>query len=226
MDSKFIKSNDVRVKKYFCMVRKVLCLPSPKNLKVMLIFSPPPSFYPTRFYFPYPNLGYVGRKKRRERNMQIYKLIKLWQYVSNFQKKWPIKTVTTQNKQKNAMRFTWVVHDSGSRLVPIIHRQDRATVHLRIPSDYNTVYTFHTKTVSHPNQLNNALPLWQSHTSSPGLHNQVWNQQSWNTNQTQLLLKKRHSNDAKEWIWPDKAASEKVTMTSHDNRHASSDQNY
>lgn len=77
MDSKFIKSNDVRVKKYFCMVRKVLCLPSPKNLKVMLIFSPPPSFYPTRFYFPYPNLGYVGRKKRRERNMQIYKLIKL-----------------------------------------------------------------------------------------------------------------------------------------------------
>ncbi|KAK7396152.1 hypothetical protein VNO78_16955 [Psophocarpus tetragonolobus] len=38
----------------------------------------------------------------------------------------------------------------GHASTPIIHRQDRVTVHLRIPSDYNTVYTFHTKTVSHP----------------------------------------------------------------------------
>lgn len=225
MDSKFIKSNDVRVKKYFCMVRKVLCLPSPKNLKVMLIFSPPPSFYPTRFYFPYPNLGYVGRKKRRERNMQIYKLIKLWQYVSNFQKKWPIKTVTTQNKQKNAMRFTWVVHDSGSRLVPIIHRQDRATVHLRIPSDYNTVCTFHTKTVSYP--TNSTLlclcnkALLKSWLAKPSMDSTIMKHEP-----DTAASKKDTPKMPKEWIWPDKAASEKVTMTSHDNRHASSDQNY
>lgn len=36
-----------------------------------------------------------------------------------------------------------------SRPIPS-SRQDAVTVHFRTPSDCNTVYTFHTKTVSHP----------------------------------------------------------------------------
>jgi len=120
--------------------------------------------YPTCIYFPvrtYSRWGWKGETQKRKKACRYTNKLNYDKLFRASQRNNPSKLLQLKKKKKCCAIF--LVHDRFMPRPPS-SRHDGVTVHFKIPSDYNIVYTFHTKTVSHP-QLNTALPLRQSHTS-------------------------------------------------------------